>query len=287
MINDISMYLKYLNQNGFAVTCHFFDSFFFHPSIVPYNYHRSPYCLYVKSCREAWDGCLACQNRIEEKLRTVESFSYYFGVCHAGVGEFVFPIRCENGLTVGFVSVSGYDPSHSRFDARRTRTSKRYGLSDTILEELWKKEMKPLPDTHESLLAVIKPLLYMLTQFCDSKDKSRKNLINTESDTAFLAITRYLEEHFSDSVSLDTICVEFNYSRSYISHLFKKKSGQGIKGYLNALRIERAKELLVSTELPIGDIASIVGYSDSNYFTNLFHKLCKMSPRSYRKQFRI
>ena len=52
--------------------------------------------------------------------------------------------------------------------------------------------------------------------------------------------------------------------------------------YINTLRIDEAKAMLNATDMSIQEISSIIGFNDSNYFTNVFHKLVGMSPREYR-----
>ena len=286
LIDDIVEYFRYLNQNGFKVTCHFFDSLFLHTSFLPYNYHRSSYCLYVKSSRMAWDRCIDCQKRIQLRLKEVKTLSYYIGVCHAGIGEYVFPIRCSDGETVGFISLSGYAPAEKRYQLRRKRIAERYLLRAPLLDELWERETVAMPSDDRELVSVIRPLLYMLTMFCDSQREVLAIESATREDVVYRAVIGYLNEHVFDAVTLDAICAELGYSRSYVSHIFKRKSGLGILAYLNRLRMEQAKEFLAKTDLSIAEIATVIGYSDSNYFTNLFRKSFQISPRDYRKAFR-
>nr|WP_243145844.1 AraC family transcriptional regulator [Clostridium chromiireducens] len=71
-------------------------------------------------------------------------------------------------------------------------------------------------------------------------------------------------------------------SSVYISKVFKEKTGESPINYLINLRLEKAKDLLISTESPIKSIAQSVGYSDAYYFSKLFKKYYGHSPYKYR-----
>jgi AraC-like DNA-binding protein len=71
-------------------------------------------------------------------------------------------------------------------------------------------------------------------------------------------------------------------SSVYISKVFKDQTGESPINYLINLRLEKAKNLLVSTESPIKSIAQAVGYKDAYYFSKLFKKYCGHSPCKFR-----
>ena len=75
-----------------------------------------------------------------------------------------------------------------------------------------------------------------------------------------------------------------NMSESYFSHLFKTELGLGFVDYVNHRRIERAKELLVGSDLRVSEIAGKVGIENPNYFSILFKKIVKLSPIDYRNR---
>jgi YesN/AraC family two-component response regulator len=65
--------------------------------------------------------------------------------------------------------------------------------------------------------------------------------------------------------------------------LFKEVTGKSITEFISTIRIERAKELLTSTNNPIRDIGESVGYADQNYFSRCFKRIEGCSPMKYRK----
>lgn len=94
----------------------------------------------------------------------------------------------------------------------------------------------------------------------------------------------YLQYHFQDELlSLESVSEIVNLNSSYFSALFKKRMNQGFSDYILQLRIKKAKELLVETNLSIAQIAQQVGYHDPKHFSKLFKKQCQIKPNEYRK----
>lgn len=94
---------------------------------------------------------------------------------------------------------------------------------------------------------------------------------------------KYVQEHYREPITLEDVCAMTGFSVSYFSILFKKETGEGFAKYLSNVRIERAKELLQRTDLPIAEICREVGYSDMKHFVQLFRKATGLNPGQYRK----
>lgn len=94
---------------------------------------------------------------------------------------------------------------------------------------------------------------------------------------------KYVQEHYREPITLEDVCVATGFSVSYFSVLFKKETGEGFAKYLTSVRIDRAKELLQETDLPIAEICREVGYSDVKHFVQLFRKATGLNPGQYRK----
>jgi len=94
---------------------------------------------------------------------------------------------------------------------------------------------------------------------------------------------RYVQEHYRESITLEDVCAATGFSASYFSVLFKKETGEGFAKYLTSVRIDRAKELLKETNLPIAEVCREVGYSDTKHFVQTFRKATGLNPGQYRK----
>jgi two-component system response regulator YesN len=98
------------------------------------------------------------------------------------------------------------------------------------------------------------------------------------------SILAYINERYSEDVSIQAISKRFNVSANYVSQLFRKELDKTFTEYLNGLRMERAADLLRTSSLPISEIAERVGYKDYFYFSKLFKKMLGAPPKSYRTE---
>lgn len=93
----------------------------------------------------------------------------------------------------------------------------------------------------------------------------------------------YMQAHYTDSLTLDGIAARFGFSPRHLTLRFRQRTGTSPIDYLIRLRLERAREWLTRTDVPLPDIAAAVGYMDVYYFSRLFRKHMGMSPIRYRQ----
>ena len=108
-----------------------------------------------------------------------------------------------------------------------------------------------------------------------------------QGERVIIGITRYLQEHLEEEVSLSVLAEEFHLNPQYISQLFKNEIGVGFLAYLTNIRMEKAKKLLLSTSFPIAEIAQKTGYGDYRVFTKVFKKAEGITPSQYRREFLV
>ena len=95
----------------------------------------------------------------------------------------------------------------------------------------------------------------------------------------------YLNENYASKISLDQLAKNVFMSPSYICKLFKQEIGESPINYLIRLRMEKARELLLTqTSYSIKKIACLVGYEDIYQFSKLFKKYYGVAPSYYRNQ---
>jgi len=95
----------------------------------------------------------------------------------------------------------------------------------------------------------------------------------------------YIKEHLEDDLSLEQIAQHVHINKSYFSRTFKKECGDSVISYITNLRINKAKELLATSNLKTFEISETVGIHDPAYFSVIFKKNTGMSPKAYRDQF--
>ena len=95
-------------------------------------------------------------------------------------------------------------------------------------------------------------------------------------------IKKYLNDNISEPIRLSDLSEKFSYSLSSIKRIFKNETGYTVIDYLNNIRIEKAKEMLVHSDSSVEDIAVTLGFSNAYYFSNCFKKKIGESPSKYR-----
>lgn len=100
---------------------------------------------------------------------------------------------------------------------------------------------------------------------------------------ALRRITEFVNENFSEPITLDMIANETGLSRYYISHLFKELMNTTFIGYLNELRLSRAAMLLTTTDIPVIEIAGMSGFNNISNFNRAFKMYYDTTPSKYRR----
>ena len=164
-----------------------------------------------------------------------------------------------------FVIVSGYD------DFSYCQQALRLQITDYILKPVNYEEFGTCIDNLK-----ISMFEQRVTDERESAEQEERTITN---------ITRYLQEHLSEEMSLAVLSDEFHLNPQYISQLFKNEIGVGFLAYLTNIRMEKAKKLLLSTSLSIAEVAERSGYGDYRVFTKVFKKSEGITPSQYRRDF--
>lgn len=131
--------------------------------------------------------------------------------------------------------------------------------------------------TMEELSQICKTFLRNLLHLTvDLRKSGRNNVVE--------AAKAILETKYASNLSLETIAKEVFVSPVYLSFLFKQVEGVNLTDYVTHVRMDKAKELLLSSNLKTYEIANRVGYQDEKYFSRLFKKRIGMTPTEFRQQ---
>jgi len=93
----------------------------------------------------------------------------------------------------------------------------------------------------------------------------------------------FIEAHYDEPLTVEQIAREVYLSASRLSHIVKGELGVTLGNYISKVRIDKAKGLLRGRELPISQIALEVGFPDQSYFTKVFKKIEKCTPKVFRQ----
>ncbi|MDF2614437.1 MAG: transcriptional regulator AraC family [Clostridia bacterium] len=129
----------------------------------------------------------------------------------------------------------------------------------------------------------MKDIVELVNYFICEVIKSIKEYRISNSKYVMKKAMEYIDENYSKKISLEDIASHINLSKHYVSYLFKKETGINISSYINDIRIERAKEMIVRREYKIKEIFEKVGFSDQQYFSKAFKKATGMTVTQYKE----
>lgn len=111
---------------------------------------------------------------------------------------------------------------------------------------------------------------------CDSRiDVPNKKLI--------VEVLQYVKDNVAGDINLNIVAEEFDRTPAYMSALFKKGTGMGFNEYVTTIRMNMAKQMLLNTGMPIGEVSSLCGYVNAKYFSVVFKNTFGVSPAAYRQ----
>ncbi|WP_182299824.1 response regulator [Cohnella cholangitidis] len=124
-----------------------------------------------------------------------------------------------------------------------------------------------------------KEMLVLAVQIGEAASKRNQG----ESRQMISQAQKYIEQYYFEDITLESISKKFYLNRTYFSELFKNETGWTFKKYVNHIRMEKAKRLLVDHELRPSVVAELVGIKDPVYFTVLFKKMTGLPPGEYQR----
>ena len=113
-----------------------------------------------------------------------------------------------------------------------------------------------------------------------------KNYALKEYSDVVADCINYIEFNLTEELTLNTLAEQLNVNASSLSAKFKKETGCTLTDYINQRRVNASLILLVTTKLPVGEVAEKVGYINRNYYSRIFKKIEGMTPKEYRESMR-
>ena len=157
------------------------------------------------------------------------------------------------------------------------QTAIKIGVEDYILKPVTKSEIEAL------LVKVVAKL---------NEEKRQRELLALASEEDASSGTLHFEKLILERLSnpnlaLGELAKQLGFSTNYLSLLIKKELGMSFQEYVTQQRIQRAKRLLLSTDMKIYEVALSVGIEDMNYFSYRFKSIVGVSPKSFRSGAKI
>ncbi len=247
--------------------------------------HNNPYCMYMKSDENVY---MKCTSMIQRTLRKLEKNPLpYCGVCHAGVKEYVYPIR-YHGRTIGSVNAGVFAVDEAYADSYVKHACQGSCLDSNTACALYHANITEKVIDEEKLytslgmIATAFSLIFARINVHNDFSELRPGTALSRSLILSLAI-EYLKRHYLEDVRVSDIAKYCHCSVSCISHMFKERVGSSIPLYITKLRLDFARNQLETSSLSISAIADQAGFTDPNYFSRIFTQYVGLTPSQYRK----
>lgn len=213
-------------------------------------------------CKESdQTSCLKCKT-------TGQTFSY---LCHAGVRETVTPIRFENEI-IGYILFGEYRVPEEKTDVVG------YAKSQNIdAEKLSTAHEKLTLLTEKQVQATCNVLQSCALQFWLT------DAILMRRDELAEKIKEYVAQNLNLPLTVDDLCKTFYVGRRQVYEIFKENFGCSVKKYVLEKKMQRAKNLLRTTDQSVQLVAEQCGFGDYNNFIQRFKRQTGVTPAAYRK----
>jgi two-component system response regulator YesN len=143
----------------------------------------------------------------------------------------------------------------------------------------------PFP-TNSSVIDLIekKYYLYEIIRFFSEQFEMIMNATgNSSRDSIIDDIIYYIDHNYQNNIKLESIAPLFGYNSAYLGKIFSKTVGINFNSYVDYIRINHSKELLLQNKLKVYEISEVIGYKNVDYFHKKFKKYVGVSPAEFRK----
>ena len=152
----------------------------------------------------------------------------------------------------------------------------------SLIEELKREYYENNEYKIQSVRAI---LLRIMALICRNHSKCEETpAVDSRLLSAIKQAVGFIHSESHRDISLDEIAAEVGFSKFYFAREFKRITGYTFVAYLNLVRCKKAKNLLVETQLSIGEISRLCGYENQSYFSRAFLRITGMLPSEYREK---
>ncbi len=239
--------------------------------IAKYPEDRCRFCSQIKQYPELDRLCRQCDINGFERCNATNQIYIY--PCHAGLTEAIVPLRYENMTVAYFMFGQITDIEDQDIFKKQIATFEaKHGISCDISDIRY---------VGRSKIDALTKLLEICAEYIIFKE-----MIRPQDDRVMECAKAYIQEHLSEPLSIDDVCLVCGCGRTKLYEMFLEKTGAGISKYILEKRMSLAEKLLTSTDLSVTEISQRCGFCDYNYFGKIFKKHHGVPPLRHRIQTR-
>ncbi|MBE6973889.1 MAG: helix-turn-helix domain-containing protein [Ruminococcaceae bacterium] len=243
--------------------------------LVSYPENCAPFCQLIRSTPEGRRACAEC-DRAACAAASRRASAYIYR-CHAGLTEAIMPLWVDNAL-VGYLFF-GHIFAYESEDAG-WRVIQECCANYPVDPEDLRRALKDCPQVTDEYILSAAQILHATASFL-----VMQRMATLQEGTLASKLDAYIRAHFCEDISAASLCREFFIGRSKLYKLSNQLYGCGIAEHIRALRLEKAKRLLLEhRQMRIVDVAMQCGFTDYNYFIAVFSAHVGLSPGAYRRK---
>lgn len=183
--------------------------------------------------------------------------------------ELITNIKEENLSNATIIMISGYDEFEYAVSALR------FGATDYLLKPIERESFLKIlqkvdKEIEDKILKHVKAI-----EIDDNQNEDKNHKIQRALE--------YINENYSQNINMALVSNEVSMNYTFFSETFKEIVGESFVDYLKSIRINMAKKLLRSSNLPITKVSVEVGFNDEKHFSKTFKILTGVTPSEYRK----
>lgn len=235
-----------------------------------FRIHSKDFCTAAKSTRKGYDTCMRCKALCNRKA--AEGRKCFYGHCPFGLFEVVYPVVI--GSKVAAIIYAGGVITNREESVRRALRCETHllplldGCGEASSDELYR-----------IALAVDSCIRFILSKPAPDQASSLRYPVSE--------IKALVHSEYKKPLSLKELSGLYFINEKYLGRLFLSETGMTFHEYLNKIRVERARSLLETSDLPILDIAFECGFASVSYFNRVFKGCFSMTPTEYRREFGV
>ena len=256
---------------------------YIHPQLEaifsPYLYHNNSFCNFIKKAENCFKRCGG--NKQKLFYYCSKQTQPFYGQCYMGIEEFVFPVRYDDKLIAMFCIGLFSSDIEKNLDTLG-KAADEMNLDPQQCIEIYLNVVK-------SVDFPVLEMSYDLLLICNYISNLYKNHIENiqlssefQHDNVIQRTIDFIRKNYNRDLSLELLAANCYCNPSYLSHIFKQKMKMGIIDYVHQVRVDQAKNLLDITNYSITEIATLIGFQDSGYFTRVFKRITGFTPSTYK-----
>ena len=232
-----------------------------------------PYCNAIRTTPTLWMHC-NCSDR-DNSLKSKSQRSSLVYTCHAGIVESVTPIFYGDTL-IAYLMLGKFRDAEEKYSSSSIvcDVAKKYGLNEEGMLNAYLNMPVYTKSYIDSAIAILEACICFI---------GSENYIHLHRSALAARIESYIEENLTRNITVAELSKQFHVSRQILYSIFKLEFNDTIRTFILKKRLQKAQDLLITTQKPISDIATAVGFIDYNYFIRFFKKKIGVSPLQYRK----